>query len=134
MTEIHLTKDYITETDESQPLRKNCDAPSEPEDNPLEEEELSSDSLPELPPANPSRIRVIGPCHPTMVTSDISNINILPYLRRANTFVTSLGSTPSTFKAALDSLDRYKWIKGIKEELLSMTDLNVWDMIELKRD
>ncbi|MBW0466971.1 hypothetical protein O181_006686 [Austropuccinia psidii MF-1] len=53
ITENHLTKDPITETDESQPLHKNRNAPSEPEDNPLAEEEPSSYSLPALPPANP---------------------------------------------------------------------------------
>ncbi|MBW0478480.1 hypothetical protein O181_018195 [Austropuccinia psidii MF-1] len=102
-TETHPTKDPITEIDESQPLPENCNAPCEPEDDPMEEEEPSSNSLPELPPENTSRIRVIGPCHPTLVTSDINDINILPYSRRANTFVTSLGSTLRTFKAALDS-------------------------------
>ncbi|MBW0512555.1 hypothetical protein O181_052270 [Austropuccinia psidii MF-1] len=69
-----------------------------------------------------------------MVTSDINNIDILSYSRRENTFVTSLGSTPRNFKAALDSLDRDKWIKAIKKELSSLTELNIWEMIELKRD
>ncbi|MBW0479216.1 hypothetical protein O181_018931 [Austropuccinia psidii MF-1] len=133
-TETHPTKDPITETDKSQPLLQNCDAPSQPEDDPLEEEETSSNSSPELPPANPSRIRVIGPHPPTLVTSDINNINILPYSRKVNTFVTSLGSTLHTIKAALYSLERDKWIKAIKKKLLPMTELNVWEMIELKRD
>ncbi|MBW0478816.1 hypothetical protein O181_018531 [Austropuccinia psidii MF-1] len=131
---LTLPKIPLLEIDESQPLPENRNAPSEPEDDPLEEEKPSTNSLPEFLPENPSRIRAIGPRHPTLVTSDINDINILPYKRRANTFVTSLGSTLRTFKAALDSLERAKWIKAIKKELLSMTQLNVLEMIELKRD
>ncbi|MBW0504424.1 hypothetical protein O181_044139 [Austropuccinia psidii MF-1] len=114
-TETHPTKDPITETDKSHPLPQNCDAPSEPEDDPLEEEETSYNSFPELSPANPSRIRVIGPRHSALFTSDINNMNILPYSRNENTFVTSFGSTPHTIKAALYSLERDKWIKAIKK-------------------
>ncbi|MBW0512556.1 hypothetical protein O181_052271 [Austropuccinia psidii MF-1] len=35
MTETHLAKDPITQTDDSQTLHKNHNAPSEPENNPL---------------------------------------------------------------------------------------------------
>ncbi|MBW0534866.1 hypothetical protein O181_074581 [Austropuccinia psidii MF-1] len=41
-----------------------------------------------------SRIKVIGPCHPTLVNSERINLNILPYSRRANALLTSLDTTP----------------------------------------
>ncbi|MBW0468571.1 hypothetical protein O181_008286 [Austropuccinia psidii MF-1] len=52
-------------------------------------------------PATTSRIKVIGPEHPTLVSSDIDNLNILPYPRRADALLPSAEVTPWTFKGAL---------------------------------
>ncbi|MBW0564240.1 hypothetical protein O181_103955 [Austropuccinia psidii MF-1] len=53
----------------------------------------------ESPPRK--RIKVIGPRHPTLINSDISETNILPYPRHTTTHLTH--SNPRTFNKALKS-------------------------------
>ncbi|MBW0510196.1 hypothetical protein O181_049911 [Austropuccinia psidii MF-1] len=45
----------------------------------------------------PNRHKVIGPCHPTLITSDINLTHILPYPKREKTFLTSSDHTPRTY-------------------------------------
>ncbi|MBW0533366.1 hypothetical protein O181_073081 [Austropuccinia psidii MF-1] len=45
----------------------------------------------------PNRLKVIGPHHPTLIMSDIDPTHILPYPRRAKTFLTSSDYTPRAY-------------------------------------
>ncbi|MBW0567350.1 hypothetical protein O181_107065 [Austropuccinia psidii MF-1] len=54
-------------------------------------------------PATTSCIKVIGPRHPTLVLSDIDNLNILPYPRREDSLLSLAEVTPRPFKGALQS-------------------------------
>ncbi|MBW0563785.1 hypothetical protein O181_103500, partial [Austropuccinia psidii MF-1] len=60
--------------------------------NSTPEEDVFHDALEELPVR---RIKVIGPRHPTLITSDISTENILPFSRRAHT---TTNKAPKNFK------------------------------------
>ncbi|MBW0550303.1 hypothetical protein O181_090018 [Austropuccinia psidii MF-1] len=75
-------------------------------------------------------IKVIGPPHPTLVSSDIKNLNILLYPRRADALLSSEDVTPRPFKGALQSPERDFWMVAIDKELLSMSNLKVWEVTE----
>ncbi|MBW0473455.1 hypothetical protein O181_013170 [Austropuccinia psidii MF-1] len=78
------------------------------------------------------RLKVIGPCHPTIITGDIDPLQILPYSRRPTAYLTKSEETPSTYHGALKS-DKSEWIKAIGKELSTMDRLHVWDIIDLKK-
>ncbi|MBW0515824.1 hypothetical protein O181_055539, partial [Austropuccinia psidii MF-1] len=84
--------------------------------------------------SGPTRLRVIGPRHPTIISGDINQDNILTYSRRPKVLVTRSEEVPKTFRSALKGPSSNKWLKAIKKELTSMIDLNVWDIVELKPD
>ncbi|MBW0503187.1 hypothetical protein O181_042902 [Austropuccinia psidii MF-1] len=48
--------------------------------------------------SNASHIRVIGPWHPTLVSSDIDNLDILPHPMRADALLSLADITPQAFK------------------------------------
>ncbi|MBW0534635.1 hypothetical protein O181_074350 [Austropuccinia psidii MF-1] len=79
-------------------------------------------------------LKVIGPRHPTLVSSDIDRTNILPFGRRPKVLITSSGDCPSTYKRALTSVNKDLWELAIKKDLQSMNDLCVWDVVDLKPD
>ncbi|MBW0529258.1 hypothetical protein O181_068973 [Austropuccinia psidii MF-1] len=83
-----------------------------------------------LPPSPRPRIKVIGPRHPTLITSDILEQNILPYSRRANALVTTTTDDPRTFRQALQSTNKDAWVIAINKELGSMANLGVWDVVD----
>ncbi|MBW0463242.1 hypothetical protein O181_002957 [Austropuccinia psidii MF-1] len=132
--ETHPAEEPTTETGPSQPLNENHGAPSDKEDAPCEEEGPIPDLESKASPATQSKIRVIGLHHPTLITSEINNLNILPYSRRENALVTCAGILPCTFNAAISSMDKDKWIKAIRKELSSMVSLDVWDVVEFSKD
>ncbi|MBW0565799.1 hypothetical protein O181_105514 [Austropuccinia psidii MF-1] len=76
----------ITASGEPQELN-NQSPPLEMAEEPHAEEGLPTETRIEAPQA--TRIRVIGPQHPTLVNSNIDNLNILPYSQRANILLTS---------------------------------------------
>ncbi|MBW0534108.1 hypothetical protein O181_073823 [Austropuccinia psidii MF-1] len=82
----------------------------------------------------PSRIRVIGPRHPTIINGDIDQDNILTYTRRPKTLITKAADVPKTFRSALKGPCSDQWSKAIKKELGAMVDLKVWDVVDLKPD
>ncbi|MBW0482256.1 hypothetical protein O181_021971 [Austropuccinia psidii MF-1] len=45
----------------------------------------------------PTQLKIIGPCHPTLITSNIDLTHILPYPRRAKNFLTNSNYTPRTY-------------------------------------
>ncbi|MBW0537361.1 hypothetical protein O181_077076, partial [Austropuccinia psidii MF-1] len=90
-------------------------------------------SIPSSPvrPLHRSRIKVIGPRHPTLITADITPANILPYSRRAGALVTIAPDAPQTYKKAVEGSDKQAWLESISKELQSMERLKVWDVVEL---
>ncbi|MBW0493659.1 hypothetical protein O181_033374 [Austropuccinia psidii MF-1] len=63
------------------------------------DEVLPADEIASLPASSgqyqpPVCINVIGPCHPTLVCSDIDKQNILSYSRRAGALLTAADETP----------------------------------------
>ncbi|MBW0505588.1 hypothetical protein O181_045303 [Austropuccinia psidii MF-1] len=82
----------------------------------------------------PTRLKVIDPRHPTLITSNIDSTHILPYPRRAKTFLTDSNYTPRTYRLALQCESKDEWTAAISKELSSMNDLNVWDIVELQDD
>ncbi|MBW0462602.1 hypothetical protein O181_002317 [Austropuccinia psidii MF-1] len=82
----------------------------------------------ESPPRK--RIKVIGPRHPTLINSDISETNILPYPRRPTTHLTH--SDPSTFKKALKSEESTMWMSAVTKELNNMKERDVWEGVPIK--
>ncbi|MBW0545952.1 hypothetical protein O181_085667, partial [Austropuccinia psidii MF-1] len=84
--------------------------------------------------AHAPRLKIIGPRHPTLITADLNNLNILPYKRRPIALLTTSNDTPQTYCCALKSEDRLLWQEAINKELKSMHLLNVWDVVELHKD
>ncbi|MBW0530491.1 hypothetical protein O181_070206 [Austropuccinia psidii MF-1] len=81
-----------------------------------------------------SQIRVIGPRHPTLISGDINQENILTYCRRPRILLTKTADIPKTFRSALKGPLSDEWSKAIVKELGAMVDLNVWDIIDLKAE
>ncbi|MBW0488360.1 hypothetical protein O181_028075 [Austropuccinia psidii MF-1] len=77
------------------------------------------------------RLCVIGPRHPTLISSNIDQSNILPYSRRAGALLTSVEVAPRTFRMAITSALKEVWLEAIAKELDSMDNLKVWDIVEL---
>ncbi|MBW0499045.1 hypothetical protein O181_038760 [Austropuccinia psidii MF-1] len=94
----------------------------EPLDASSDNEHSSLESC--LPPAF-RQIKVIRPQHPTLINSDITEENILPYSRQPAALLTE--TDPLTYNKAIKSDNCEYWIKVIKKELQTMIDLNVWE-------
>ncbi|MBW0470808.1 hypothetical protein O181_010523 [Austropuccinia psidii MF-1] len=83
-------------------------------------------------PERRRKTRVIGPCHPTLISSSISPTNVLPYTRRLQELITSLESDPKTFKGDFKSPEKELCAKAIRKELSSMAMLKLWDFTNLE--
>ncbi|MBW0525433.1 hypothetical protein O181_065148 [Austropuccinia psidii MF-1] len=79
-------------------------------------------------------IQVIGPCHPTIITADVDPLHILPYKRRAETYLSIANDAPATYQNALKSKDKVSWAVAIEKELTTMNNLNVWEVVELRKE
>ncbi|MBW0491793.1 hypothetical protein O181_031508, partial [Austropuccinia psidii MF-1] len=89
----------------------------------------------EIPvPVNRSRIKVIGPRHPTLIRGSVDSGNILPYNRRPKTLFTALTKLPRTYNQAIKSPNKESWRAAIDKELSSMNRLHVWDVVDLQPD
>ncbi|MBW0536909.1 hypothetical protein O181_076624 [Austropuccinia psidii MF-1] len=77
------------------------------------------------------KLCVIGPRHPTLISSNIDQSNILPYSRRAGALLTSVEVAPRTFKMAINSPSKEVWLEAIAKELDSMDALKVWEIVDL---
>ncbi|MBW0547402.1 hypothetical protein O181_087117 [Austropuccinia psidii MF-1] len=125
---------FIVETssaiDES--CEDNQNPPLDMEDEPHAKDTLTVTQNTEAPQT--MHIKVIGPRHPTLVSSEINNLNILPYSQRANVLLTSVDTTPQTYQAALRSSDRILWQEAINKELKAIINLGVWEVIKLEED
>ncbi|MBW0473055.1 hypothetical protein O181_012770 [Austropuccinia psidii MF-1] len=89
------------------------------------EEEMSS--------PGPKIIKVIGRRHPTLIRSEISQVNILPYHRQPVALLTHTNDSNS-FNKALKSPDSEFSIAAVKRELSSIIKLNVWEVIQIKEE
>ncbi|MBW0537724.1 hypothetical protein O181_077439 [Austropuccinia psidii MF-1] len=94
---------------------------------------VDEEEIPQEHPANvqPRRLRVIGPRHPTLISSNLDTSNILPYSRRPKALISSSDNTPCTYKGTINSINKEKWINSISKELNSMNKLGVWDIVDL---
>ncbi|MBW0565721.1 hypothetical protein O181_105436, partial [Austropuccinia psidii MF-1] len=79
----------------------------------------------------PTRIKVIGPCHPTLICSNIDQKKILSHSRQAEALLTAADEAPQTFKAAIGGAAKEVWAMAIDKELQSMERLRVWDVVDL---
>ncbi|MBW0473209.1 hypothetical protein O181_012924 [Austropuccinia psidii MF-1] len=79
----------------------------------------------------PQRIRVIGPRHPTLISSDINSENMLPFHRRQPRMNTTkqICSIPNSFEEAMKSSNKEEWRLEIKK-ILNINKLNVWTLRE----
>ncbi|MBW0495210.1 hypothetical protein O181_034925 [Austropuccinia psidii MF-1] len=94
------------------------------------EGDVFHDALEELPAR---RIRVIGPRHPTLISSEIRTNNILPFSRRAHkTDVVRNSTAPASFKNATEGNDKQEWTLAINKELDNMKRLGVWSIEDKK--
>ncbi|MBW0533141.1 hypothetical protein O181_072856 [Austropuccinia psidii MF-1] len=57
-------------------------------------------------------------------------MNMLPYPRRADAFLSSVGIIPHYFRFALKSPEKDSWMAEMEREHVSMDNLQVWDVIE----
>ncbi|MBW0501411.1 hypothetical protein O181_041126 [Austropuccinia psidii MF-1] len=83
---------------------------------------------------NQPRIKVIGPPHPTFITSSIDQLNVLPYSRGGNALFSASIELPLTYKNSLKLKDKDLWKQAINKELDNMNQLKVWEVIDLKED
>ncbi|MBW0495263.1 hypothetical protein O181_034978 [Austropuccinia psidii MF-1] len=83
---------------------------------------------------NNIQLRILGPCHPTLINLNVDLTHILPYSRRARAFVTTSNIVWRTYRLALQWEDKNQWIIAIDRELSAMNKLKVWDIVELKSD
>ncbi|MBW0473973.1 hypothetical protein O181_013688 [Austropuccinia psidii MF-1] len=110
----------ILEEDENQIL----------EDLELESSEDSSESLENLLPPAARQIQITGPRHPTLINSDISTSNILPYWQRPVALLTE--GDPLTYNQAITSNSREHWKEAIEKEIQCMLNLEVWEEVQIK--
>ncbi|MBW0491925.1 hypothetical protein O181_031640 [Austropuccinia psidii MF-1] len=77
------------------------------------------------------RIKIIGPRHPTLITAELNDLNILPYKRRPSALLSESNKTPQTYCGALKSGSHLLWQEAINKELENMHLLKVWDVVDL---
>ncbi|MBW0526091.1 hypothetical protein O181_065806 [Austropuccinia psidii MF-1] len=87
---------------------------------------LPTDIATEPSPMIQSRLRVIGPRNPTLISS-----NNLPHSRRAAAFLSSVEAAPQNFNMEVNSASKYVCLAAIAKELKSMEYLKLWDVLEL---
>ncbi|MBW0566761.1 hypothetical protein O181_106476 [Austropuccinia psidii MF-1] len=78
------------------------------------------------------RIKIIGPHNPMLISSEVNNINILPYKRRKNALLITINKAPNTYSKVIKSKDNSLWQQAINNELTNMEALKVWDVVELQ--
>ncbi|MBW0540859.1 hypothetical protein O181_080574 [Austropuccinia psidii MF-1] len=93
--------------------------------------ENSDDDSENEPTTRPiNKIKVIGPRHPTLISSSILEEHILPYTRRPRALLTA-SNDPLSYKQALKSENAAQWIQATNKELETMNDLNVWEVVPI---
>ncbi|MBW0541178.1 hypothetical protein O181_080893 [Austropuccinia psidii MF-1] len=118
--------------DEFLPIKPDLDDSSRMVDEIHESNEAGDAEHSQAHPISASRIKVIGPQHPTIISSDVESFNILPYNRRPRALLSAHNDAPRTFKQEINSLNKDSWNKAIEKELALINQLQVWDVVDLK--
>ncbi|MBW0546341.1 hypothetical protein O181_086056 [Austropuccinia psidii MF-1] len=109
----------------------------------MDEDSLNSEMADEIHSKNvetnsqinhPQKIKIIGPWHPTLISSNINQLNVLPFPRRGNALITNTMTIPSTHKNALKYENRILWQQAIDKELKNINQHNMWEVIDQKED
>ncbi|MBW0558501.1 hypothetical protein O181_098216 [Austropuccinia psidii MF-1] len=76
------------------------------------------------------QIRVIGPRHPKLISSNINSKNILQFCRRQprTNLIKQECSIPNSFEEERKSSNKDKWCLAIQKEILNINRLNVWTL------
>ncbi|MBW0545280.1 hypothetical protein O181_084995 [Austropuccinia psidii MF-1] len=135
LPECPLEPDYQEPVDEFQMTGSQDTVPTSNLDQ--EEKDLLVDETVSPPLVTgqskpPVCIKVIGPHHPTLISGNIDQQNIISYSRRAGALLMSADENPWTFKAAIKCNAKEVWTAAINKELLSMKKLKVWDIVNLE--
>ena len=85
---------------------------------------------PNIPPAEINEPRGIALSKPVRVRRSAISDDYLVYLQESD-FDYGIDEDPVSFSQAIDSDKSDKWINAIKEELKSMPENNIWDLVEL---
>ncbi|MBW0481776.1 hypothetical protein O181_021491 [Austropuccinia psidii MF-1] len=108
---------------------------NQPEDNSYSVELIPSDnedadSFVDALEQQSQQIRVIGPRHPKLISSDINSKNILLFHRRQprTNLIKQMCSVPKLFEEAMKSSNKDKWCLAIQREILNINKLNVWTL------
>ncbi|MBW0492435.1 hypothetical protein O181_032150 [Austropuccinia psidii MF-1] len=126
--EVHSVN--VGQVDEVLPIESISDDPSRMVYEIQETSEIAASNQDR--PACLSRIRVIGPPNPTLISLNVNSNNILPYSRRPKALLSIHNETPRKLKQTINSVNKYVWNEAIKKELESMNQISVWDVIDLK--
>ncbi|MBW0480759.1 hypothetical protein O181_020474 [Austropuccinia psidii MF-1] len=102
LEEEEIYNNCLEETVEPEPIN---------EDHLEVESVLSNQSNIEPEPPERKKIKIIGPRHPTLIHSDISKTNILPYSRRPATHLTH--SDPCTYNKDLKLEKSATWMEAV---------------------
>ncbi|MBW0536908.1 hypothetical protein O181_076623 [Austropuccinia psidii MF-1] len=76
------------------------------------------------------QIKIIGPCHPALIHSDLHKLNILPYSQRQEALLTTAETTPRTYREALNISEDEQCKMEIDRQLDRMTRSKVWRIEE----
>jgi hypothetical protein len=99
--------------------------------SPSVDEPTCSSQPNDSPQPNVPRISVVGPRHPTLISSNILETNVLPFCRcPARALVTAASSIPTHYNQALLSVEAKGWAGAIKTELKAMERLAVWEVVD----
>ena len=85
---------------------------------------------PNIPPAEINEPRGIALSKPVRVRRSAISDDYLVYLQESD-FDCGIDEDPVSFSQAINSDKSDKWINAMKEELKSMAENNVWDLVEL---
>ncbi|MBW0543256.1 hypothetical protein O181_082971 [Austropuccinia psidii MF-1] len=121
-------------SDEGQ-INQSCDESSYdspvPSSNHLNND-TNSHSHEELWNIHKQRVKVIGPRHPNIITSNVDSMHILPYSQKEKVLLTTIDNAPKTYYKAIHGKNKLEWEYAIKKEFSTMNKLEVWDIIEFK--
>ncbi|MBW0499466.1 hypothetical protein O181_039181 [Austropuccinia psidii MF-1] len=81
-----------------------------------------------------AQFKVIGPFHPSLITSNMYPAHILPYSRKARAFVTTSKTVPRRYYLAFQCENKTKWMMAIEKELLATNGLKLWKIVDLRSD
>ncbi|MBW0512781.1 hypothetical protein O181_052496 [Austropuccinia psidii MF-1] len=99
-----------------------------------EERAIDQDNREEEVVNERQRIKIIGPRHPTLISSEIREENILPYPRRPKALMTSSNlNDPVSYRQAVKSENCDQWLLAIEKELHTMSELNVWEVVPIPK-